>query len=64
MDGYELVKSMKSSEKLDQIPVIALTSFTEEQSREKALAAGFDGYAIKTNKENILRAVEQFLIEE
>ena len=64
MDGYELVKSMKSSEKLDHIPVIALTSFTEEQSREKALAAGFDGYAIKTNKENILRAVEQFLIEE
>ncbi len=62
MDGYELVKSIKSSEKLGHIPVIALTSFTEEQSREKALSAGFDGYAIKTNKENILRSVEQFLM--
>ena len=64
MDGYELVKTIKSSEKLEHIPVIALTSFTEEESRDKALTAGFDGYAIKTNKENILRAVEQFLIED
>ncbi|MEG3604167.1 MAG: chemotaxis protein CheW [Verrucomicrobiota bacterium] len=64
MDGYELVKTMKSAEKLSKIPVIALTSFTEEESREKALEAGFDGYAIKTNKENILRAVERFLVEE
>ena len=63
MDGYELVKTIKSSEKLGHIPVIALTSFTEEESREKALSAGFDGYAIKTNKENILRSVEQFLTE-
>ena len=64
MEGYELVKTMKSAEKLSKIPVIALTSFTEEESREKALEAGFDGYAIKTNKENILRAVERFLVEE
>ena len=64
MDGYELVKTMKSIDKLSKIPVIALTSFTEEESREKALEAGFDGYAIKTNKENILRAVEHFLVEE
>ena len=64
MDGYELVKTMKSAEKLSRIPVIALTSFTEEESREKALEAGFDGYAIKTNKENILRAVECFLVED
>ena len=61
---YELVKTMKSIDKLSKIPVIALTSFTEEESREKALEAGFDGYAIKTNKENILRAVEHFLEEE
>ena len=64
MDGYELVKTIKSSEKLEHMPVIALTSFTEEESRDKALSAGFDGYAIKTNKENILRAVEHFLIED
>ena len=64
MDGYELVKNIKSNVKLDHVPVIALTSFTEEENQEKAIAAGFDGYAMKTNKENILRAVETFLVEE
>lgn len=64
MDGYELVKNIKSNKNLVHIPVIALTSFTEEENQEKAMAAGFDGYAMKTNKENILRAVETFLMEE
>jgi CheY-like chemotaxis protein len=43
---------------------VALTSFSEAEHHEKALAAGFDGYAIKTNKETILKAVNRFLIEE
>ena len=64
MDGYELVKNIKSNVKLEHVPVIALTSFTEEENQEKAIAAGFDGYAMKTNKETILRAVDQFLVEE
>ena len=64
MDGYELVKSIKSDKQLEHVPVIALTSFTEEENQEKAMAAGFDGYAMKTNKENILRSVESFLVEE
>ena len=64
MDGYELVKNIKSNVKLEHVPVIALTSFTEEENQEKAIAAGFDGYAMKTNKENILRSVESFLVEE
>ena len=64
MDGYELVKNIKSNKNLAHVPVIALTSFTEEENQEKAMSAGFDGYAMKTNKENILRAVETFLVEE
>ena len=31
---------------------------------EKALVAGFDGYAIKTNKATILKAVNKFLMED
>ena len=64
MDGYELVKNMKINSLLMKIPVVALTSFSEAEHHEKALAAGFDGYAIKTNKETILKAVNRFLIEE
>ena len=64
MDGYELVKLIKSDDKLSHIPVVALTSFSEEEHREKALAAGFDDYAIKTNKETILHSVNAFLDED
>jgi two-component system chemotaxis sensor kinase CheA len=64
MDGYELVKNIKTNPSLEHIPIIALTSFTEAESQEKALAAGFDGYAMKTNKETILRAVDRFLVED
>ena len=64
MDGYELVKNIKANPKLEHVPVIALTSFTEEENHEKAISAGFDGYAMKTNKETILKAVDRFLIEE
>lgn len=64
MDGYELVKNIKGNNALNHLPVIALTSFTEEEHKEKAIAAGFDGYAIKTNKENILNSVSAFLTEE
>mgnify|MGYP000423335323 CR=1 FL=1 len=64
MDGYELVKNIKANSTLEHIPIIALTSFTEAESQEKALAAGFDGYAMKTNKETIIRAVDRFLVED
>ena len=30
MDGYELVKHMKADSSLQRIPVVALTSFSEE----------------------------------
>jgi two-component system chemotaxis sensor kinase CheA len=64
MDGYELVQNIKENPELEHLPVIALTSFTEEEHREKALAAGFDDYAIKTNKENILQSVVPFIEEQ
>jgi two-component system chemotaxis sensor kinase CheA len=64
MDGYELVQNIKENPELEHLPVIALTSFTEKEHREKALAAGFDDYAIKTNKENILQSVLPFLEEQ
>jgi len=64
MDGYELVKNIKGNSELKHLPVIAITSFTEEEHREKALSAGFDDYAIKTNKENIIQSVSPFIEEQ
>jgi two-component system chemotaxis sensor kinase CheA len=63
MDGYGLLKSIQSNQHLSHLPVIALTSFAQEESHEKAKSAGFYGYALKTNKETILQAVSNFIEE-
>jgi CheY-like chemotaxis protein len=46
-DGYDLVRELRRREALvpgrtGRLPTIALTSFTREQDRQQALAAGFD----------------------
>ena len=61
MDGYELLKNIKSNPNLAHLPVIALTSFAQEENIEKAKSAGFFDYALKTNKETILQAVMNFV---
>ena len=47
MDGYEAIKKMKSSEKLKNFPVVALTAQAMTGDREKCLEAGADGYISK-----------------
>ena len=61
MDGYGLLKSIQTNPQLSHLPVIALTSFAQEESQEKAKSAGFYGYALKTNKETILQAISNFI---
>ena len=61
MDGYGLLKSIQTNPQLSHLPVIALTSFAQEESQEKTKSAGFYGYALKTNKETILQAISNFI---
>src|SRR5438445_12144934 len=44
MDGYQVVKHLKSDPLLRSIPVIAVTAFPMSGDRHKVRAAGFDGY--------------------
>lgn len=49
-DGYVFARRMRAREYeagLPRLPMAALTAFTREQDREKALAAGFDGFVSK-----------------
>jgi two-component system chemotaxis sensor kinase CheA len=63
MDGYDLLKNIRNHPQLAHIPVIALTSFAQEENLDKAKSAGFFSYALKTNKETILDAVSPFVLE-
>jgi len=51
-DGYDLIREVRRSESAQamprsHLPAIALTSFTRDQDREQALAAGFDEHCGK-----------------
>ncbi len=47
MSGYEATQALKTDTELRQIPVLALTASAMTEDREKALAAGCDGFAAK-----------------
>lgn len=47
MDGLELTKKLKADPKYKDIPIIAITAYAMKGDKEKALAAGCDGYISK-----------------
>jgi len=47
LDGYEVVKRLKSMEEFQEIPVVAFTAHAMKGDREKVIAEGFEGYISK-----------------
>ena len=62
MDGYAVVRALRASSKWRQVPLIAVTAFSMPGDREKALAAGFDGFMTKPiTPETFVQQIESFL---
>ena len=62
MDGYAVARQLRLNPVLDQTPIIAVTSYAMVGDREKALAAGCDGYIEKPiNPETFVAEIERFL---
>lgn len=47
LDGYEVARRLKSREEFLDIPIVAFTAHAMKGDREKAIAAGFEGYISK-----------------
>ena len=47
MDGWEVIKNIRTIPALKEIPVIAVTAHAMISDRERALKSGFDGYLAK-----------------
>jgi two-component system cell cycle response regulator DivK len=47
LDGYGVLRELRADPRLSGLPVVALTAFAMQGDRERALAAGFDGYITK-----------------
>lgn len=62
MDGYQVAEALRSSQHLDNIPIIAVTSYAMVGDREKALSAGCNGYIEKPiNPDTFVSQIEQYL---
>jgi len=55
MDGYEVIKSLKSSEKTKEIPVVFITGLSNAKSEEKGLALGASDYISKPFSPSIVK---------
>lgn len=59
MDGYEIARQLRLKPSLQAIPIVAVTSYAMVGDKEKALAAGCDGYIEKPiNPETFVAQVE------
>jgi two-component system, cell cycle response regulator DivK len=47
MDGIQLTKLLKSNPQTKNIIILALTAYAMHSDKERAIAAGFDGYITK-----------------
>ena len=62
MDGHAVARNLRSNQDLSAIPIIAVTSYAMAGDREKALAAGCNGYIEKPiNPDTFIQQVEQHL---
>ena len=47
IDGTEALRRLRETESTRSVPVVAVTAFAMDNDRERALAAGFNGYVEK-----------------
>lgn len=61
MDGWAMIRSLRSGDHSRDLPAIALSSMEAEDYSESALAAGFDAYQVKLDRESLLQDVAGLL---
>ena len=59
MDGLELVRKIRGDSRFADLPVIAVTSLTNESQVKKGMEAGFDAYEFKLDRAKLLEVLEQ-----
>jgi len=62
MDGHAVARNLRRNAALSATPIVAVTSYAMAGDREKALAAGCNGYIEKPiNPDTFIQQVEQHL---
>ena len=62
MNGYEVVRELKTDASLALVPVIAVTAMSMPGDRDQVMSAGFQGYLPKPiDPETFVQTIEGFL---
>ena len=62
IDGYEVVRRLKSDPECSSIPTVAVTALAMVGDRDRVLQAGFDGYLAKPiNPETFVQQIKDFV---
>lgn len=61
LDGFGLLKKMKEDKRFEKIPILALTSLSSDEDRERGIQAGFNDYETKLNSARLLKKAEELL---
>jgi len=62
MDGYDVARELRADPRLEDVPIVAVTSYAMAGDREKAIAAGCTGYIEKPiDPETFVGQVERYL---
>jgi len=54
LDGFGLARQIRADRRFEGIPIVAVTSLLDSESRSTGLAAGVDEYLVKLDKEQVL----------
>ena len=60
MNGYEMVKKIRSNPKYAETRILALSSLAGDDDIQRGLDAGVDRYLIKLDKSNLIDTVMEF----
>ncbi len=63
MDGFEVAKNIRTSSRLQHLPIIMITSRTGEKHRERAMELGVNRYLGKPYQEDLLMETIHELLE-
>jgi len=62
MDGYQVTRALRADPMTSNIPIVAITSYAMAGDREKAIAAGCDGYIEKPiNPDTFVATISRFI---
>ena len=62
LDGWRVLSELRADERTRTLPCVAVTAFASERDRQRALAAGFDGFVSKPfRSKDILEIIARLL---